>query len=206
MIMKKNILGLPMYKKLALSIAIGVFSVSSVMATEMPVNSEKMKKLQGILKHQMSLMKPELQKKVKGLSPKTKKSLIKILSQHTRYSDRITLRQVMHEVLSDYQSTVAGVMTDNPEQAAASARRLANHRIPAGGLLPYLGIDNITDGKLSVLETFNDSVEGEALKLAAAAEAGDMGAASIHLGKIASGCVGCHNVFRGQPGISDLLK
>ena len=131
---------------------------------------------------------------------------MKILGQHTRYSDKITLRQVMHEVLSDYQSIAAGIMTDNAEQAAASARRLANHRIPAGGLLPYLGLENINDGQLAVLETFNDAVEGEALKLAKAADAGDIGAAAVHFGKISSGCVACHNVFRGQPGVSDLLR
>ncbi len=193
-------------KKVTLVLATGIFSVSSLFATETAPDPEKMKKLQGILKHQMSLMKPELQKQVKGLSPKTKKSLMKILGQHTRYSDRITLRQVMHEVLSDYQSMVAGVMTDNPVQAAASARRLANHRIPEGGLLPYLGLDNINDSKLAVLEAFNDSVEGEALKLAEAADSGDMAKAAIHLGKVSSGCVACHQTFRGKPGVSNLLK
>jgi len=165
-----------------------------------------MKKLKGIMMHQVGMMKPELQKKVKALSPTTQKALMQILSQHTRYSDDITLRQVMHEVLSDYQSVAAGIMTDNPEQAAASARRLANHRIPAGGLLPYLGLENINDAKLAVLGTFNDSVEGEALKLATAAESGDMGAAAVHFGNISTGCVACHKVFRSKPGVSDLLR
>ena len=193
------------FRTLALTLAVGLFSSSSVMANE-PPNAEKMKKLKEVMMQQVSIMKPELQKKVKALSPKTQKSLMKILSQHTRYSDRISLRQVMHEVLSDYQSMVAGVMTDNPDQAAASARRLANHRIPKGGLLPYLGLENINDDQLAVLETFNDSVEGEAIKLAAAADAGDMAKAATHLGKISSGCVACHQVFRGQPGASDLLR
>lgn len=193
-------------QKLSFVVALGFLASSTAMATEQAPDPEKMKKLKAIMMHQVGMMKPELQKKVKALSPKTQKSLMKILSQHTRYSDRITLRQVMHEVLSDYQSLIAGVMTDNPEQAAASARRLANHRIPAGGLLPYLGLENINDGQLAVLETFNDSVEGEALKLATAADAGDMGKAAIHLGKISSGCVACHQVFRSKPGESDLLR
>lgn len=201
-----NTLILNSMKKLVLALSIGVFSSTSLMANEKAPSPEKMAKIQAILKHQVSMMKPELQKKVKALSPKTKKLLLNILSQHTRYSDKITLRQVMHEVLSDYQSMVAGIMTDNPEQTAASARRLANHRIPAGGLLPYLGLKNINDGQLAVLATFNDSVEGEALKLAKAAEAGDMGKAALHLGKISGGCVACHQVFRGQPGVSDLLR
>jgi hypothetical protein len=101
---------------------------------------------------------------------------------------------------------VAGIVTDNSEQAADSALRIANHRIPVGGLLPYMGLDNINDDRLKVLEGFNDSVEGNARKLAEAAEKGDMASASILAGEIASGCVACHSVFRGQPGISDYLK
>jgi len=194
------------FAKIALTLALGVFSGSSLMATEPEMNPEAMKKLKGIMMHQVGMMKPELQKKVKALSPKTQKLLMQILSQHTRYSDKITLRQVMHEVLTDYQSVVTGIMTDNPVQAAASARRLANHRIPAGGLLPYLGLENINDAKLAVLDTFNTSVEGEALKLAAAADAGDMGKAATHLANVTNGCMACHNVFRGQPGVSDLLR
>jgi len=191
-------------QKLTFVLMTGLLSSGTVMAAE--PDPAKMKKLKEIMMQQIGMMKPELQKKVKALSPKTQKSLMKILGQHTRYSDDITLRQVMHEVLSDYQSIAAGIMTDNPEQAAASARRLANHRIPAGGLLPYLGLENINDGQLAVLETFNDSVEGEALKLATAAESGDMGAAAVHFGKISSGCVACHKVFRSKPGASDLLR
>lgn len=101
---------------------------------------------------------------------------------------------------------VMGIMTDSTEMTADSARRLANHRIPVGGLLPYLGMDNINDDRLAVLESFNDSVEGNANKLADAAEKGDMATASQLLGSISSGCVGCHAVFRSLPGKSDLLK
>lgn len=164
------------------------------------------KQLQQLLKEQVGMMTPELQVKVKSLSPETKKILMNILSQHDRYSDRATLRQVMHEVLSDYQSMVAGVVTDNPEQAAESALRIANHRIPVGGLLPYMGLENINDERLKMLESFNNSVEGNARKLAEVAREGDMARASLLVGEIASGCVACHSVFRGQPGISEYLK
>lgn len=180
--------------------------VGNVSADKSEPTSSDMKQLQQLLQKQVGMMKPELQKKVKDLSPQTKKILLKILSQHNRYSDKVTLRQVMHEVLSDYQSMVAGVMTDNPEQAADSAMRIANHRIPIGGLLPYLGLENINDAKLAALEGFNDSVEGKAKELAKAANNGDMATASSLVGEIASGCVGCHVIFRGQPGISDYLK
>ncbi|MCU7931260.1 MAG: cytochrome c [Candidatus Thiodiazotropha sp. (ex Codakia rugifera)] len=165
-----------------------------------------MEELKKVLQGQIELMTPELQEKVKGLSMDTKMSLMAILAMHNRYSKSVTMRQVMTEVLSDFQSILAGIMTDNPEQTADSARRLANHRIPVGGLLPYLGMENISDERLAVLDGFNTSVEGNALKLATAAEAGDMATAASLVGPISSGCVACHGVFRTQPGVSDLLR
>ncbi len=199
--MKKNLLS-----KTAIVAALIMSVVLTGTSFTTEVNRTDTRKLQQLLQEQISLMTPELQKKVQALSPATKNSLLKVLSQHNLYSEKVTLRQVMHEVLSDYQSMVAGVMTDNPEQASASALRIANHRIPVGGLLPYLGIENINDQKLSVLEGFNDAVEGKAKELAKAANRGDMETASSLIGEIASGCVGCHVVFRGQPGVSPLLK
>ena len=165
-----------------------------------------MSELKKVLQGQIELMKPELQDKVKALSTDTKMSLMAILAMHSRYSDKATLRQVMLEVLADFQTMSMGIMTDSVEMTADSARRLANHRIPVGGLLPYMGMENISDDRLAVLEGFNDSVEGNANKLADAAEAGDMGTAASLLGQITSGCVGCHAVFRTLPGASDLLK
>ncbi|MCU7808718.1 MAG: cytochrome c [Candidatus Thiodiazotropha sp. (ex Semelilucina semeliformis)] len=162
--------------------------------------------LKKVLQSQIELMKPELREQVKRLSMDTKMSLMAILAMHNRYSQTVTLRQVMTEVLSDFQSILAGIMTDNPEQTADSARRLANHRIPVGGLLPYLGLENINDERLAVLDSFNSSVEGNALKLASAAEAGDMEKAASLVGQISSGCVACHGYFRSQPGVSKLLN
>ncbi len=162
--------------------------------------------LKQVMQQQLNMMKPELQGKVKNLSTDTKMSLMAILAMHSRYSEQATLRQVMIEVVTDYQSMVMGIMTDSQEMTADSARRLANHRIPVGGLLPYLGLENITDERLAVLSSFNDSVEGNANKLADAAEAGDMARAASLLGEIGVGCVGCHAVFRSLPGKSDLLK
>ena len=197
----------PRFQKLrCLSIAGVMFFSSSIMATNVNAAEEGMTELKKVLQGQIELMKPELQKKVKGLSMDTKMSLMAILAMHSEYSDKATMRQVMTEVLSDFQATVTGIMTDNPEMAAASARRLANHRIPVGGLLPYLGMENINDERLALLVGFNDSVEGNALKLAEAAEAGDMGKAATLVGSISSGCVACHGVLLGKPGVSDLLR
>lgn len=165
-----------------------------------------MQKLQQMMGQQISLMKPELQQKVKALSPQTKKLLLQIYGQHTRHSKQVTLRQVMHEVLSDYNSMVTGVLTDNPEQAADSARRLANHRIPIGGLVPYLDMKFVNDEGLSALAGFNDAVEGNAKRLAAAADEGDMIRASALVGDITQGCFSCHSVFRGVPGKSAMLR
>ncbi len=165
-----------------------------------------MQKLQQMMGQQISLMKPELQQKVKALSPQTKKLLLQIYGQHTRHSNKVTLRQVMHEVLSDYNSMVTGVLTDNPEQAADSARRLADHRIPIGGLVPYLDLKFVNDEGLSALAGFNDAVEGNAKRLAAAADEGDMIKASALVGDITQGCFSCHTIFRGVPGKSALLR
>lgn len=193
-------------KKRYSSIAAAIFFGSSLIATSVNAADPGMEELKQVLQGQIELMKPELQEKVKGLSMDTKMSLMAILAMHNRYSKTVTMRQVMTEVLSDFQSILAGIMTDNPEQTADSARRLANHRIPVGGLLPYLGLENISDERLAVLDGFNTSVEGNALKLAAAAEAGDMATAASLVGPISSGCVACHGVFRSQPGVSDLLR
>lgn len=109
---------------------------------------------------------PELQQKFLALSPELRATLKTVHGSHTRHSRELTLRQVMQEMLSEYQSIAAGVATDNGEQAADSARRLANHRIPFGGLVPYFPLDKITNDSLSVLPAMNDAVEGAALRLA----------------------------------------
>ena len=188
------------------SIATVMLFGSTIFASNAGAAEPGMAELKKVLESQIDLMKPELQKKVKGLSMDTKMSIMAILAMHSRYSERATMRQVMTEVLSDFQSILAGIMTDNPEQTADSARRLANHRIPVGGLLPYLGMENVNDERLALLVGFNDSVEGNALKLAAAADAGDMTTAASLVGPITTGCVACHGIFRSQPGVSDLLR
>jgi len=185
-------------------------SASSIYANEnmqgQTMDKATMMAMQKVMKSDMALMKPDLQKQVKGLSKKTKMELMKILSGHSRRSKQLTLRQVMHEVLADYQSIVSGLATDNTEQAADSARRLANHRLPVGGLIPYMAKEDVNDARLASLVGFNDLVEGNALRLAAAADKGNTGEAAGYLGKIAEGCVACHQVFRGQPGLSKRLR
>jgi len=180
----------------------GCYVVSSSVYASDPTIDQ----LKATMQKQMNLMKPEMKQKVQGLSTDTKMSIMAILAMHNRYSDKATLRQVMLEVLQDYQGIVMGIMTDSSEMTADSARRLANHRIPMGGLLPYLGIENITDERLGILETFNDTVEGNSIKLAKAADEGNMAKAAELLAPITSGCVACHGVFRTKPGVSDFLK
>ena len=165
-----------------------------------------MKKQMQMMKKQMQSMKPELRAKVQALAPETRQLLVRVISQHNRRSKEATMRQVMQEILGDYQRMVAAIVTDNKELAAESALNLANHRIPRGGMLPYLRHEDITDAKIGSLAGFNESVEGSARKLAKAARAGDMATAASHLTTIASGCVGCHQVFRGVPGESQWLN
>jgi len=148
---------------------------------------------------------PALRERLTRLAPETKASLRQLEAQHPRKSTGATMRQVMQEILADYLSIAAGVAADNAEQAADSARRLANHRIPKGGLVAYLPLERITDADLATLPAFNDVVEGGALRLAAAAEKGDMQAAAVLLGEVLAGCVGCHQRFRGVPGVSPHL-
>lgn len=148
---------------------------------------------------------PELRQKVMALTPEISATVQRMYASHTRHSDTLTFRQMMQEVLADYQSVVAGIAVDNAAQTADSARRLANHRIPRGGLLPYFPLEKINSDTLAVLVSMNDAVEGSALRLAAAADKGNMAEAASHLSAIAGGCVACHQVFRGQPGVSPLL-
>ena len=191
--------------------AIGMTLILSTSAAYANDNTPAMDKsammaMQKVMKSDMALMKPDLQKQVQGLSKKTKMEMMKILSKHSRRSKQLTLRQVMHEVLSDYQSIASGLATDNTEQAADSARRLANHRLPLGGLIPYMAKEDVNDNKMASLVGFNDLVEGNALRLADAADKGNTNEAASYLGKIMEGCVACHQTFRGQPGISDRLR
>lgn len=154
----------------------------------------------------MGMMKPELLEKARALPPEIQQFLLKVAIKHTRHSDTLTMRQVMQELLADYQTVAAAIATDNGEQAADAARRLAHHRLPRGGMLPYLALEKINAKDLGVLPAMEEAVEGGAMKLAAAAEKGDMAAAARHFGDVTSGCVACHAHFRGQPGVSARLK
>jgi hypothetical protein len=86
--------------------------------------------------------------------------------------------------------------------AADAARRVALHRLPRGGMLPYLPLDKVTNEGLGVLPAMEIAVEGSAAKLAEAADKGDMVGAAHYYGAMTSGCVACHAHFRGQPGAS----
>ena len=165
-----------------------------------------MQRAKAFLQKSMGMMKPELQEKAKALPPEIQQFLLHIAVKHTRHSETLTLRQVMEEMLADYQAIAIAIATDNGELAADAARRIANHRLPRGGMLPYLPLEMINGKDLGVLPAMEEAVEGGAMKLAAAAEKGDMAAAARHFGDVTSGCVACHAHFRGQPGVSARLK
>jgi Spy/CpxP family protein refolding chaperone len=154
------------------------------------------------MQQMMKTYTPELRQKVMALSPELKSTIQKLHAGHTRRAKETNLRQIMHEILSDYQSIASALASDNAEQASEAARRLANHRIPKGGLLAYFPLDKVNNNDLGVLPAMNDIVEGSALKLADAADAGDMPKAASYMSDIMTGCVACHQKFRGTPGIS----
>lgn len=172
---------------------------SGLMAADAPQGAAPMP---AEMQNMMKAFTPEMRQKVMALSPELKGTIQKLHAGHTRRAKETTLRQVMHEILSEYQSIASALATDNAEQAAESARRLANHRIPKGGLLPYFPLSQVTDNDLGVLPAMNTIVEGSALKLAEAADAGDMPRAASYMSDIMTGCVACHSKFRGVPGIS----
>lgn len=155
-----------------------------------------------IMQKQMAVMTPELAEKAKALSPEIKQFLAKVAIRHERRSDTLTLVQVMQEILAEYHMIGAAIATDNGPMAADAARRLALHRLPKGGMLPYLPLEKVTTESLSVLPSMEVAVEGNAQKIAEAAEKGDMISAANHYGEMTAGCVACHVHFRGQPGAS----
>jgi len=182
-----------------------VYAESTTSSKLSPEMQAKLAKMPPEQRQLVQSYTPELRQKVMALSPETRATVQRMYASHTRHSDILTFRQMMQEVLADYQGIMAGIAVDNASQTADSARRLANHRIPRGGLLPYFPLEKINDATLSVLVSMNDAVEGSALRLAAAADKGNMAEAASHLSAIAGGCVACHQVFRGQPGVSPFL-
>jgi len=186
-------------KKLLVSLSVAL-SLTVVQADEHAKPKLSKEQAMRLMKSSMQLLSPPLKKTIGKLSKKTKGVLVGIYRHHDRHSLQATLSQVMNEVTHDYKGMIDGILRDNPEMTADSARRLANHRIPRGGLISYLKLDQINDGMLAGLDDMNSLVEGNALKLAVAAESGDMVAAAGYLTKITTGCVTCHNVFRGKPG------
>lgn len=167
---------------------------------------QDMQRGRDFLQKSMAMMKPELAEKAKALPPEIQRFLLKIAIKHDRHSDSLTLVQVMHEILADHQAVGAAIAADNGALAAEAARRIAGHRLPRGGLLPYLPLDKVNARDLGVLPAMEEAVEGGALRLAAAAEQGDMVAAARHYGDVTAGCVACHAHFRGRPGASARLK
>lgn len=154
------------------------------------------------MQQMMKSYSPELRQKAMALSPELKATIQKLHAGHNRRAKETNLRQIMHEILSEYQSIASALATDNAEQAAEAARRLANHRIPKGGLLAYFPLDKVNTNDLSVLPAMNEIVEGSALKLAEAADQGDLPKAASYMSDIMTGCVACHQKFRGVPGVS----
>lgn len=77
------------------------------MVTSSGVSPEMQAKLAKMSPEQRQLVQsytPELRQKVMALSPETNATVQKMYASHTRHSDTLTFRQVMQEVLADYQN------------------------------------------------------------------------------------------------------
>ena len=177
-----------------------ILALSASAQAQQPLTPQQMQLGAQLMQQQMAAMTPELAERAKALSPEIRQFLMKVVLNHERRSDTLTLVQVMHEILADYQAVGAAIATDNGPLAADAARRIAGHRLPRGGMLPYLPLDKVTNEGLSVLPAMEAAVEGGARALADAADRGDMVSAAQHYGSVTAGCVACHAHFRGQPG------
>ncbi len=197
------------HKFFVTSVIAGLLSLSSplTMSSALAADTKAESKAgMQIMQKQLAMMTPELQQKVKALSPDIKQFLAHVAGKHTRKSNTATLAQVMQEVQADYQAMAMAIAMDNGEAASEAARRLADHRLPKGGLLPYMPLSMVNNQDLSVLPGMEEAVEGGSIRLAEAAEKGDMISAAEHLGAVTRGCVACHQHFRGQPGTSNLFN
>lgn len=190
----------------AATAAILISAMVSVPASAQAPSPQELQRGKDFMQKSMGMMKPELLEKAKALPPEIQQFLLKIAIKHSRHSNTLTMRQAMQEILADYQAVAAAIATDNGELAADAARRIADHRLPRGGMLPYLPLEKINARDLGVLPAMEDAVEGSARRLAAAAEKGDMVMAAQQFGTMTSGCVACHAHFRGQPGVSPYIK
>lgn len=184
----------------ALGLAAALALAAGLPAHGQALSEADVKRGTELMQQQMATMTPELAERARSLSPQIKQFLMKVALRHERRSDTLTLRQVMQELLADYQSVGAAIAVDNGPLAADAARRLAGHRLPRGGMLPYLPLDKVTNESLGVLPAMEIAVEGNAWKLVEAAEKSDMAGAAQAYGGITAGCVACHAHFRGQPG------
>lgn len=186
----------------ALVVSAGLIGPASAQAP----SPQELQRGKDFMQKSMGMMKPDLLEKAKALPPEIQQFLLKVAIKHSRHSETLTMRQVMQEILADYQSVAGAIATDNGELAADAARRIADHRLPRGGMLPYLPLEKINGRDLGVLPAMEDAVEGSARRLAAAADKGDMVMAAQQFGTMTSGCVACHAHFRGQPGVSARIK
>lgn len=194
--MKKLILGI------SLLVSASVLSASTHEEPKLTTEEAQIK-----MKASMALIGNEAKQQINKLADSTKGTLVQIYRHHDRHSMKSTLRQVMSEVGQEYETMVNAIFMDNPEMAADAARRIANHRIPRGGLIPYLKLEQINDELLAGLDSMNTAVEGNAMKFADAAEKGDMAGAAALLSPIANGCVACHAIFRAEvPGSTPQVK
>lgn len=152
---------------------------------------------------------PDVQARLRALPPLMLARMVRTMGGGRApgpEDQRYTLRQVMVQMLADYQAIGAALAMDNGPLAARNARRLVDHPAPVGYLFPYIGPERITAANFQALPAFLDGVFGEAERLAKDGEKGNLVQASQRYGDILKSCIACHAVFRGTPGVSPYLR
>lgn len=147
-------------------------------------------------------MTKEFQEAVGKLPPEFIQQFKKMTAKHTRYSEDATARQIMMEILSDTQCVIANLMIENGEGAADCAMRASQHRWPKAHLLAYVRLEQINVESLGALPKINGMVEVGLEKVADLAIKKDFAGASAEMGNVLKGCATCHNMFRGDKGVS----
>jgi len=104
------------------------------------------------------------------------------------------LQIIMQDLLKDTQALIEGIMVEDYDRIATSARRIASHPTPGMGvqfkLLRKMG------GDLSTFKTLDDAVHDRAVAIGKAGQAKDMARATREFSALVEGCQSCHSRFK----------
>jgi hypothetical protein len=100
----------------------------------------------------------------------------------------------MEDLAANLSRIEYGILANNRLMIKEGAKGIAHHPSPKGGIQPY--IKKNTKGLEQVIAKMDKQVHDNAVETAKGADSETMLKLQAKAGKIARGCVGCHNVFR----------